>query len=327
MVVEPPSRHQHGRRARGLAAILDQPSSGDAIGQMLASVVGSSAGANRLVMTEAELAAMRMVEGEQVVLHEGRYWRSTHPGFYEPVHLLGRMRHHEASRPTPLCWGYRTALASGDAGRANRVMPVYLLDIDRFSQHALSRNRKADLRKCGRKVDFRIVQEPSLLLEQGHDVFMSSVDRLGCWDSLTEAEYQRRVERRCAHGRRQIVAGMVDGRLAGYLDAFAVDGVLYLEEIYVSTDALSTGIVTGLYVVAIETALDPGGIREVCNGLHTPELPGLCHFKESLRFRVARLPVRSVIPSPILTYIRVRRPAQYYHLTGEMPGVPGMPGP
>lgn len=316
MAVEPPPQ-RHGP-SHGHAAIVERSSPGGARAEEPAPLVAGSTSANRFVMTEAELADMRVAEGEKVVLHEGRYWRSTHPGFYEPIHLLARMHDHEATRPSSLCWGYRAALASEDAGRANRLMPVYLLDTNGFSRHALSRNRKADLRKCGRRVAIQVLRNPSLLLEQGHQVFISAVERIGCHAPLTEVAYQRRVERRWSHGRRQIVAGSVDGRLAGYLDVFAVDGVLYLEEIYVSTDAMSTGIATGLYVAAIETALQSGGIQEICNGLHTPELPGLCRFKESLQFNIARLPARTTVPGPILAYIRGRRPAQYYHLTGDV---------
>jgi hypothetical protein len=207
-------------------------------------------------------------------------------------------------------------------------MPVYLMaDIAHFSEHAFSRNRRGDLRKCGREVDFQVLQEASLLLEQGHAVFMSAVQRLAYWDPLTEAEYRRRVARRFAHGRRQIVAGTVDGKLAGYLDAFAVDGILYPEQIIVATDALHTGIGTGLYVATIENALRSGEIREICNGLHTPEDPNLCHFKEGLRFHVVRVPVRTVMPAPIAALIRARRPAFHYRLTGEMPTALERPAP
>jgi hypothetical protein len=98
------------------------------------------------------------------------------------------------------------------------------------------------------------------------------------------------------------------------------------EEIFVATDALRTGIGTGLYVETIVAGMRSGAVREVCNGLHTPEDPDLCHFKEGLGFRLAHLPARSVIPAPIRAFIRARRPATYYRLTGEMPGPPWEPG-
>jgi len=281
---------------------------------------GGQASTAFVVMDEAELALMRATEGDKVVLHEGRYWRSTHRGFFEPIHILARLTAHEATWPTLLSWGYRAALTDEAGSAANGTMPVYCLEnVDEFSERSLSRNRRSDLRKCAKYVELKVLREPSLLIEQGHEVFMSSVERLGYWKSLTKAEYRRRVERQFSHGRRQVIAGLVDGRLAGYLDAFAVDGILYPEEIYVATDALRTGIGTGLYVETISNALRSGKIREVCNGLHTPENPSLCRFKESLRFQVVHVPTRSVVAPPALALIRARRPANYYRLTGDMP--------
>ena len=269
-------------------------------------------------MTEEELASMRAAEGEKVVLHEGRFWHSTHPGFFEPVHLLARLNAREATRPTSISWGYRTSMTDGAVSVVNGTMPVYLLEnVSEFPGHSLSRNRRQDLRKCERYVEFRVLDGPSLLLEQGHAIFMSSVERLGYWKPVSEAEYRRRVERRFAHGRRQVVAGFVDGRLVGYMDSFAVAGILYPDEVYMATDALRTGLGTGLYVETIKAAMRSGEIREVCNGLHTPENATLCRFKGSLGFRVVQVPARSKIASPVLAFIRHRRPEILYRLTGE----------
>ena len=272
------------------------------------------------VMTEAELASMHAEEGEAVVPHEGRYWHATFPGLYQPIPLLARLRAAEATRPTRLCWGYRAALTDADAQLANGSIPVYLLtDVSAFTEATLSRNRRSDLRRCRHHVEFRRLQDPSLLVEQGHRVFMSAVRRLGHWQPLTEIDYRRRIERRGRHGRRLIIAGLIDGRLEGYLDSYAVNGVLYLDEIFVATDALRTGIGTGLYVETIETGLRAGTVHDVCNGLHTPEDPDLCRFKEGIGFRVVHVPARTVLPAPVLAYIRARRPATHYHLTGVRP--------
>jgi hypothetical protein len=93
--------------------------------------------------------------------------------------------------------------------------------------------------------------------------------------------------------------------------------VLHLDEIFIATDALRTGIGTGLYVETIETGARELAIRDVCNGLHRPEDPNLCRFKEGLGFRVVHVPARAVIPPPIRAYLRARRPATYYRLTGD----------
>jgi hypothetical protein len=98
-------------------------------------------------------------------------------------------------------WGYRAALIEEDACSANGSLPVYLLTgIDQFTEGALARNRRSDLRRCRREVELCRLREPSLLMEQGYRVFMSAVGRLGYWRPLTEAAYRERVKRRSITG-------------------------------------------------------------------------------------------------------------------------------
>ena len=267
---------------------------------------------------EADFAAMRAREGDAVVARPGGHWRSAYPGFYEPVHLLARLPAAEVRPPARLCWGYRAALRAEDAHLANAALPVHVLeDVERFDESRISRNRRADLRRCGRLVELVRLETPGLLLEQGHAVFMSAVERLGHWRALSVGAYREEVRRRTAHGRRRFVAGLVDGRLRGYLDSYVVDGVLYTDQIFVASDAVRTGIGTGLYLETIRGAVREGGIHLVCNGLHRPEDPGLCRFKQTLGFRVAALAARAEIAAPIRAYLRARRPATYYRLTGD----------
>jgi hypothetical protein len=288
-----------------------------------ASLAGAPPDALPSVMSEAELAAMRRAEGDAVVRRRGCHWRASFPGFYQPVHLLARMPAAELGRPAPLCWGFRAALAEQDAHLADAALPVHLLsDLPHFDERVLSRNRRSDLRRCRREVELRRLTDPGLLLEQGYAVFMSAQRRLGHWRARSELEFRQRVGRRSAHGRRLLVAGLVDGILCGYIDSYAVDDVLHTEEIFVTTEALRTGIGTGLYVETILTAARSPRLRAVCNGLHRPEDANLCRFKEGLGFRVVRLPARSVIPPPIRAFLRARRPATYYRLTGEQEQAP-----
>lgn len=277
---------------------------------------GVSPDAGLTVMNVAELAAMRSAEGEAIVWRDGCHWRSSYPGFYQPIHLLARMRAADARPPARMCWGFRAALRDEDSHLANASLPVHLLtDLEHFDEERLSRNRRSDLRRCLRQVELRRLTSPGLLLEQGHEVFMSALRRLGHWRALTAPEYRARAKRRLGHGRRLIVVGLIGGILRGYLDAFAVDGVLHLEEIFVASDALRTGIGTGLYVQTFREAAG-SGIRVACNGLHRPEDPNLCHFKEGLGFNVVQLPARAMIPAPIRAYLRARRPATWYRLAG-----------
>jgi len=279
-----------------------------------------------VAMTEAALAALHAREGHAVVVRQGCHWRSAYPGFYQPVHLLARIRAAEVRQPARLCWGFRAALSEEDAQLANASLPVHLLsDVQRFDEGLLDRNRRSDLRRFRRQVDVRRLETPTLLLQQGYAVFRSAERRLGYWKPLTDLEYRDRVKRRNEHGRRLLIAALVKGTLCGYLDSYAIDGVLYTDEIFIATDALRTGIGTGLYVEAFLAAARDGTIRAVCNGLHRPEHPNLGRFKEGLGFRVVHVPARAVIPAPIRAYLRARRPATYYRLTGDERALAAIP--
>jgi hypothetical protein len=269
-------------------------------------------------MSGARLAEMRAKEGDAIVLRGDCYWRAAYPGFYQPVHLLARVPAREVRRPARLCWGFRAALAPEDAHLANATLPVHLLSgVQNFHEEGLSRNRRSDLRRCRQSVEIRRLDDPTLLLEQGYEVFMSAVRRLGYWKPLSERAYRERVLRRTAHGPRLLVAGLIGGRLRGYIDSYVIGDVLYNDEIFVSTNALRTGIGTGLYVETLHAAAQNASIRDVCNSLHRPHDVNLCRFKQGLGFRVVPVPAHAQIRPAMRAFLRARRPELYYRLTGD----------
>lgn len=281
---------------------------------------GEQPDASVTVVTEAGLASMFAGEGRPIVLRDGRYWRSTFPGFYEPLHFAGRMRVAQVKRPSLLCWGYRAALDEEDAGSANGSIPLHLLaDVEQYTERLLSENRRRDLRKCRRLVEFVRLRDPTLLLEQGYGVLASARRRLGYERQVAETDYLGVVKRHAADGRRLLIAGLVDGRLGGYIECYAVDAVLYVENIHVATDALRTGIATGLYVETFGACARAGTIHAIVNGLQRSENPDLLHFKDSLGFRRIQVPARVVIPGPIRVTIKRLRPDKAYRLMGVAP--------
>ena len=72
-------------------------------------------------------------------------------------------------------------------------------------------------------------------------------------------------------GRLTFLAGLVDGRLAGYLGGWAVDGTAYFQRLHIRTEALSTQVGTALVFAFVEACQRGGDVREVVNGLHSPE--------------------------------------------------------
>jgi hypothetical protein len=302
-----------GRRAAALAVKTMMSDAETAVGRDAPQLV---------VLTEAECASMMEEEGARIVERDGRYWEIDR-GFCQPIHLLARFRGAEIRRPSRLCWGYRAALAEEDAHLANGSIPLHLLaNARQFTEGRLVRLRRRDLRKCRDEVEFRRLRDPSLLLEQGWGVFSSAQLRAPFGRPLTREGYQRRVEQRAYDPRRIFVAGLIDGKLAGYMEAYAVDGVLYTHELFVATEFAQTGIATGLYVETMQVGVRAGTIREICYGLHLPERPGLQTFKDSLGCPLVQVPALVSIPAPARAYVKARRPLAYYRLTGGAPPAP-----
>jgi hypothetical protein len=200
-------------------------------------------------------------------------------------------------------------------------MPVHLLsDVPHFTEAVLSKGRMGDLRRCRREVEIRRVRDPALMVEQGYAVFMSQQRRTDFYSRpATEAAFKLRMADQVSDVRRVFVIGLVDGKVGGYLQSFAVDGVLYAHELVVASEAMRTGLGTGLYVETISIAARSGAIEEVCFGLHTPDAPGISAFKASIGMKVVHLPARCFIPAPLDAFIKRRRPAAHYRLTGRRP--------
>lgn len=277
-----------------------------------------TAGVGLTVMTEPEYAAMLADEGAHPVMYRGRPWVTFGPGFYEPSHLLARLRYAETGRPALTAWGYRAALADEDAGRANGSIPVAVVDdLASYDESRLNRNRRRDLRRCHQQVQIGRLQDPSALVEQGYDVFTSARERVAYWRHVDLDAYRRRMTRRAADPRWTIVAGCVEGRLRGYLESYAVDGILYTRDLHVATEAMRTGIATGLWFETLASAARSGAVHTACLGLDTPEVPNLRSLKAGLGARVAHIPARVSIPAPVASALRARRPAAFYRLSGK----------
>ena len=272
------------------------------------------------VMTEAGFADMRVEEGARVVERNGRFWGQTFPGFYQPIHQIATFHASEIKRPTWRCWGYRAALALEDAGSANGSIPVSLMrHVRDFTEATFDRNRTRDLRRCRREVEIRRVIDPDIFSREGWPVYRSAKQRVDPDGAMAESDYRAMMTRRAPDPRRLIVAGFRDGKLAGYLESYAVDGILYGRDLYVATEHMATGIGTGLYLETIQFGVRTPAIDQICLGPILLDRPGLTAFKGTLGFSTVAVPACIAIPPPIGVFIRWQRPAVHYRLTGQHP--------
>jgi Acetyltransferase (GNAT) family len=295
--------------------------------------VDRASGTELTVMTEAGFAAMRVEEGARVVERNGRFWGETFRGFYQPIHQIATFRTSEIGRPTPRCWGYRAALAPEDVQAANGSIPVSLMDDVRgFNEGMLDRNRARDLRRCRREVEIRRIFDPDIFILDGYPVYVSARIRVtsegahvASGGTMNESEYRTAMAKRAPDPRRLLVAGFVDGKLAGYLESYAVAGVLYGRDLFVATEHMGTGIGTGLYLETIQFGVRTRAVNQICLGPVLLSRPGITAFKRTLGFSTVAVPARIAIPAPIGAFIKWRRPAVHYRLTGQSPMVTAAP--
>lgn len=269
-------------------------------------------------LTERELAERRREEGVRVIAHRGHSWeQSGLPGFFQPVHLLARLTPDEATAPTLLSWGFRAALTPETASAATGRVPVARLrDLDTYDVQRLDSNRRGELRQCQRRV--RIVQltGPSVLLEQGYGVIRDALTRTHPDTIPTLGEYLKSLRRYFVSDHWCVLAGLVDGKLGGYLDGYVVDGVAYSFNAYYASWALPMNISTGL-LHAFAQVCRRFDARTLVGGLHGREAARLEPSMDGLGFVVDSIPIHWRMNPLARAFLRWRRPHAYSWLTGQ----------
>jgi hypothetical protein len=269
-------------------------------------------------VSEAEWARHLRSRGRRVVLHRGRFWRQLYPGFYRPVHDMARLSAHEATRPALACWGFQARLTDADTHRANAAIPTHLVtDLDGFDEASLPKTRRHALRKARERARMVELTGPALLREQGYDVLVSAQERTGYGRLPSREAYLASLDHPPGPAAGVVLAGLVDGRLGGYLTGHAVDGTAYAVTSVVATWALRSNLATGLHYEFLHACRRAKTIREIVDGLHARENEGLCRNKEMLGVPLVGVPARVSMAPGTAALIRRRDPHKYYRLTGR----------
>jgi hypothetical protein len=221
------------------------------------------------------------------------------------------------ARPAGLCWGFRMPLRSEDADLATGTMPVHLLTgLSDYGLQSIKQSRRSIVRKFWKQVEVVQLTSPDLLREQAYAVVLADHARHGYGRLPSRAEYQATIERFFAY-ELVTLAGLVEGRLGGFVTALVVGSTAYIEEIQVATAALQTGMATGLLYEIVQVCKHSPGVQEVVHALHARENPSLSYFKEDLGFRITHVPQRVWLAPLAKTMIRRMRPHAYYRLFGH----------
>ncbi len=278
-----------------------------------------ASGTSLAPMTEAELAADPREPG-RLIRHQGRYWRETFPGLFEPIHPMARLSTTEATRPSRLCWGYHATLADACLASANASKPMHLLaDLESYGPHVLSANRRYHLRRSQREVEFVQVLDLRPLEHEAYAVFRSAQSRTNnpFRTARSRADLLAEMAWFTARPSAIVLAGMIDGRIGGWIAGFAVGGTAYIEIVDLATEALPTHIGTGLHFAFVEACRRSPGIREIAHSPHVPEDSALAVFKEGLGFPVVKVPSRAWLLPVADSVVRWRKPFLHYRLTGR----------
>lgn len=271
------------------------------------------------LLSEKDFARWYHQQGVRTVLHQGRYWKETVKGFYQPLHWLARLNTQEATCPVPLSWGFQATLCERDATAANGSLPVYLIsksEIESYDQ-VLSSKRRSSLKKYRKHVRTVELTGAALLKAQGYEVLLSALARTQHRKPPSKAAYLNSLAHYVAPGYRLILASLIGDKLVGYLTAYIVDGTAYLEETWITAEALPYNIGTGLTYEFVQLCRQSGKVREIVDGLHSRENPGLGTFKKEMGFPLKQIPTRVQILPIVESLIRWRYPHKYYRLTGR----------
>jgi len=276
--------------------------------------------ANLISITEEEFGDSLRESGTHILIHRDRHWKEIYPGFYEPVHWMARLKGDQATRPSPLCWGFRASLEKDSLSAANGTMPIILLqDLESYTLESLPSKRRSHIRKCKRMV--KLVQltgtpAKALLKQQGYQIFVSAMKRFKNKHFLSQEKYLEKINNYIYSVYYFVMAGIFNDELIGYLTAIVIDGTAYMDERLVKTEALKTDLGSTLTFEFAQVCRRSGKIHEVISGQHSPEKQSLTDFKLSMGFQVQFVPVKIDMNPMIDKFLYWRYPDKYYRLKG-----------
>ncbi len=274
------------------------------------------------VKSEAVLAQQLRRRGVRTVLARGRHWMHVGGLFWQPVHWLARLPAAAVGRPHRLCLGFASTLRAEDEKVATGSMPLHLLsgsDLETYDVSTLAAKRRNQLRKAWKMVQVVDMRDPAPHLRRLHEVTCSAIARFRGGKPPAFERLAAGLTRRVRDDRDLLVAGFVEGTLAGYFLVSCVDDVAYIDQVMLDTEYLSSDIGTGLTYETVMVIKRHGGIRHVVYGRHSSERPHLSSFKEGMGFKVSAWPVKYWLAPLLRHYVMWRAPEKLYRLTGTSP--------
>lgn len=279
------------------------------------------------VVTEAQFSLLRRPDA---VEYKGRFWRPADASkglIFIPVNPLAVIKPEEAGFPVAASLGYR---ATVDGIEPNAVSYLHIMrdlesfSIDKIPNKYMRRDLRAVIRDPNVSVFRPTPENPGLLVEQGAQLHASSsaVQEYSPFGRHTRQAFEAGLETSGFNsGNLLILAGLVEGNLAGYVTGLAVDNTAIAEMLVVGDSYKSTNVGTRLMYAFIEACQRTEGIDQIYNWRVEPSKPGISQYKERLGFSATEVPATVVLRPGINSLfqfaVRKVRPEVYKRLYGQ----------
>ncbi|MBN2411466.1 hypothetical protein JXQ31_07220 [candidate division KSB1 bacterium] len=267
-----------------------------------------------------EFAEWKRSLGQKIIYKNGIYWEELRAGFFQPIHLLMRLNKSQIKTPAPLYWGIRSGLNEEEKNDANGSILYHTFpDFKTFGFHSFSKNRRKNIRKCFNTAEIIEVRDGQLLKDQGYDVVYSSLSRTRHRKIPQRDAYLKGCTAYINNGdnSRMVLAGLVNGKLGGYLEICSVEGIVYVQTLFMATDAMKYCISAGLFYTIYMICQKSESVTEMAIGQPVTDDDNLNVFKKSMGQIVKSIPAWYKIIFPIKPILKLKYPDKYYRLTGQ----------
>lgn len=263
-------------------------------------------------MSLSEYAALQARLGVTILNHNGQFWRRVRPFFYRP--LLAVESHEAAAIQRPVRWpsGFQYVVTREED--ANSSMNFLMLDEPQsYSLEGLNHRRRQLIKRAGQFFQVRPLTDPRELKEQGHKAYLSFYERTGYAyksDRRDKSVFNEWVDTLFSTSKAILLGGYGPDGLAAISTSYWVNHTLIYSTLICETGALKKNLGDLMFhevrlLAAQQPKIGKIFVRSYQGG------NSLDHYYLLRGCRLARMPARLEMPSPILKLVRWIMPEQY----------------
>ncbi|MBE9168014.1 hypothetical protein IQ238_10960 [Pleurocapsales cyanobacterium LEGE 06147] len=247
------------------------------------------------VMTIEDFILMRREEGARILEFKGVAWQEYPFGFLTPAHLLQRLPFDCPVPKTIYRWGWRHCI-DNNTEASSYFIPAHLLtEPSQYSEANLPSNDRRKLNKARRSTTVIPLEDFTVIEREGYDVYAAACIRTK-QVLMSRTKYLAYMSWFINSSRRLVLGAFVEGKLAGYISAYAVESTVYGEKVWISDLGRKYDVNRLLVYEIIRAAGRASGIKEIFGGQHSRKSPEITKFKLNMGFPVVRVPIKAYIP-------------------------------